>query len=226
MERNINEELRSLHVYSIHEELLPFIGTNYTDYRILLVGESHYLPDPENNPGYKPKVESDFFDWYKKDYVDIMTETNPNEKDYFRTSNLVECYMRDQRINKGWNIWYNTGKILAEVLTSINPNVDAFSAYQYVAFINYFQRPEINNGGSISASEEDKDWAKNNLNDVRKILEPKETIFLSKKAYNCYDPKDGGNISVVSHPTCPWWNRDNGNHGREKFREIIQNIIK
>ena len=37
-------ELQNIPVYSLHQNLLPFIGDLYEDYRLLHIGESHYIP--------------------------------------------------------------------------------------------------------------------------------------------------------------------------------------
>ena len=42
-------ELRTIPFYKDHPELLPFIGTRFNEYSILIVGESHYIDQDSGN---------------------------------------------------------------------------------------------------------------------------------------------------------------------------------
>ena len=82
--------------------------------------------------------------------------------------------------------------------------------------MNYFQRPELKKGESISASENDKKQARDIFKQVVDILKPNIVIFLSSKSYKTLGTKK---YDYVNHPTCRHWWNDNG---EKKFKELIQ----
>ena len=56
------DKLKQIDFYSkeIHPELIPFVGTDYSKYRILQIGESHFISNyPEGSHGMAPHMGCD-----------------------------------------------------------------------------------------------------------------------------------------------------------------------
>ncbi len=88
--------LKDLEFYSrdIHPEFRPFVGSEYSKYRILQIGESHYIPNyPEgstDNNGNPREITNeitltDFDGWWNGNYSDKLREI----KGWFNTSDVV-----------------------------------------------------------------------------------------------------------------------------------------
>lgn len=52
MNYNYDNDLNELVFFKMHPDYLPFIGDAFDKYRILIVGESHYIPQEPNNAKY------------------------------------------------------------------------------------------------------------------------------------------------------------------------------
>jgi len=90
----------------------PWIGSNYTENKILIIGESHYAQDENGN-----------FD--KECYEDFLSDKNT-------TINIVERLLNGE----SWKMFQNTYKAL---LGTDNINKEAF--WSNVAFYNFVQLP-------------------------------------------------------------------------------------
>ena len=83
-----DRELGIIKQFTLHQELLPFIGKHYDEYKILLVGESHYLPE---DTGVKAE---DFELWYSHQAPKAFKE---REKDYYTTRNVIDRFISHNR---------------------------------------------------------------------------------------------------------------------------------
>lgn len=205
----------------IHPELLPYIGENYEKTRVILVAESHYIK--------KATIEEfKALNWYNRPVP--QDETNPFRKyiGWFDTRGVVSNYIDYRKKGEGHTTFLHPSKVLLNLKNDIE---NEFEAFTYFAFMNYFQRPALNSGKSIKYDENDKKYANYLFIKIIQIIQPKAVVFLSKKAYYAFDkctcPSDI-EFKVVSHPTCPWWNRQrkDGGSGCEDFRKILAEIIK
>ena len=204
----------------LHPELMPYVGENYDKTGILLVGESHYI-------GRAAPEEFKALDWYNNPVPE--NGENPFRKyiSWFDTRAVIRRYMEHER-GKGHMIFSDPAKAIMELKPEI---VDDCEAFTYFAFMNYFQRPALEKGKSISADENDKKYAADLLDKVFEVLKPKTVIFLSKKAYWDYmewgRTEEERKLYAVAHPTSPWWNRkdNNGECGRGSLKKILESVI-
>lgn len=49
---NYYDKLKNIEFFKIHPELIPYVGEKFDKYKILHVGESHYINQNENNEKY------------------------------------------------------------------------------------------------------------------------------------------------------------------------------
>ena len=205
-----DDQLKHLDHYKIHPEMLPYIGRNYPQVKILILGESHYASTEDE------KKISD--DWYN-----TPLDKNFNKPWWFNTRHVVNNYLCGRR-SKAHSMFRNPAKALIEAwkLEKVNDS-EAFTAF---AFMNYFQRPADRKGESIQAKSLDNEKAYINLREVVKVIKPQKIIFLSQKAFNAFralsesDEKlyDVDYIEWTDHPTSKYWNSCNG---KEKLKSIL-----
>ena len=212
-----DSELNQIRIYNNHPTLLPFIGRHYDYTRILLLGESHYLDSSESEESKKMK------DWYNRptEEYGFMSPENLN------TRLVVNNYLNGRR-SKAHSMFRNPAEALIKAwdLNDVNDS-EAFTAF---AFMNYFQRPEAASGKSINLTEEDKVEAYETFNKVINIIKPRLVLFLSQKAYWCYEGLTKGKIDqriqYVYHPTSKYWNEKGGKDKAIKcFAEIAHENI-
>ena len=58
MNKKYDAKFKEVPFYEIHPEYIPFVGNEYDTYRILLIGESHYI---EQKNDENPKYDLDYF---------------------------------------------------------------------------------------------------------------------------------------------------------------------
>lgn len=211
-----DEDLLKIKNFKLHEELLPFIGCNYEKYRLLLVGESHYIKRENLS---EDEIINIYKEWYNK-------PTNANEhaleyKAWFTTRNIIKGFQRGYR-SKAHTMFSNPGKAMVEVLGNKCPTDSA--AFSLVAFCNYFQRPNLEEGKSMKLLYPNEARITAEIFEkIVDIIKPKGIIFLSKKAYDTYMSYKSKEYSIpidfVHHPTSPWWYKDKG---KEKFIKIME----
>ena len=210
---------------NIHPELLPYIGKNYEKTKILLVGESHYVDDSK---------EYSFEDWYT---VPVEEKHPLSEyKKWFDTRQTIARFINGEyngveagRGNR--RMFENPLKVFHDYAkNSISDN--GKEDFCYFAFMNFFQRPASKNGKSIKNTDNDNKIANEILTEVIKITKPETVIFLSKKAHKTYKKFYGTSlpcdvrVEAVAHPTCMWWNREEGKYGHKKFAAILEETLK
>ncbi len=219
-------ELRKDKFLNRHYECLPFIGEKYKDSRLLLIGESHYVP--------KEKCEVQCVD--RKDFYDVaFDELEEGEyKNWINTRFVFERRVYGKEELKGFFI--NPAAEIAKVLNhtdivSIDQKIEAMHQY---AFMNYFKRPAYEKGKTIKElTDTDNQYAYEISKHIIDVLKPKLIVFISKKAYRAFCELDQGDkpganhaVQVVSHPSCSWWNRKrtDGGCGREDFHNYIKDF--
>lgn len=211
--------IQAAQIYQIHPELLPFIGKDYSSapLKILFVAESHYV-----NGCTKEDFEKS--DWYNQKNI-----TNPiytEDSGAFHTRGVVEEYLNNKS-DKAFNVFRFPAKILNQKCF-FDDGITDEQAFCYAAFMNYYQRPSLKSGKTISDSDTDNSWAAATLDAVIRIIKPDAVIFVSEKAhwsYSNHKKLNYDSIYYVSHPCCAWWNRDNGKYGRTKLEQIIDSIL-
>jgi len=218
----------SINHFNNYPELLPFIGKNWNkSKRILILGESHYLPYNE----IKLHSTFDYFNnWYEGNSSGLTNYEN-------RITTRNNIFRVEQNIyEKPLSMYFNLKKALLE-LPEFTKSPIIFDKFSYY---NYFQKPalsskEKNENRSINATVFDKKFAFETLLKVTEIIQPKTIIFASKKSYDAFmQAKTTHDLSTfkeikvdfVPHAGRQWWNQKSriyGNRtGREKFIDLIK----
>lgn len=226
-----DEQLKKISIYKVHPELLPFVGEMYDRERILLVGESHYISkDGSKN---KDKLEGLRELWYTEEWLNETDNPLLNSFGYYITRRIVLNFMNGCKQKTKF-----FSNILMAYLGKENYDRTDRTKLGDFAFMNYMQIPSFKYGSTIfnQATEYDYNIAKETLENVIEVLQPKKVIFLSKGAYDKFKNnnetdknliKDGGypKIDWVYHPACSWWHKTNKkhpNHYKNHFNEIIK----
>ncbi len=213
---SFNPELLKINHYQYYPQMIPFVGKNYKETRLLVIAESHYLPpktedfDPEklsnawyeygknpipeiweNNPGKTVNL---------KEQVDSFNSENYEKKTYPAENALYWVYYTwtakivaaDRWNNKGHKIF----KILQKSLKS--------ERLMNCAFMNFFQRPvpAKKEGESIEKylTPYDIEVAGDTLQKVCEILKPDKIFFVSACAWKFFENyiKKKGLLNVCS----------------------------
>ncbi len=196
-----DDMLKQIKQYRLHESMLPFIGRHFPQTRILILGESHYLSNEENDET------KELAEWYERP-TEAFSFKYP---DNFNTGRVVRSYLIGHR-TKAHTMFSNPAKALIEAwkLEHVNDS-EAFTAF---AFMNYFQRPAASSGKTINLTENDEAQAFSHLNRDVESLVPALILLLSKKAMNSYKSIAGNNtdsrIAYANHPTSKYWNESQG----------------
>lgn len=247
MNGQYDKELKGIEFYKTHPEYLPFVGDKYDEFKILQVGESHYIGQ---NDDYAPFGLEDFDKWWT-DHCDNVYN-KPDE---------------DQE-TKCWGSWYNTREVIGRFIKSNQKNYSIFmnmirslnevkelptcddekQKYHCFAFMNFFQMPSLYQGMSFAASLYKAAKGTNDhaavykravaescavLDKVIEILHPNAIVFTSKAAYKAYCnhkgemAKQDKRIINTVHPCCSWWNRKHGKDqktGKERLVEQLRSV--
>jgi len=215
-----------------YPEMLPFIGSKWENSkRILLLGESHFLPFDELDTN---------FDYYNNWYKGNSKNWDECLKGYIKTRGNISGIENSGKLNGTLALYFNLRNALLENEYLKNEIVifDKFSFY------NYFQKPaavkEVNyENRSINAQEIDCKIAYDTLSKVAEIIKPNLIIFASVKAYDTYlrqhltsksEILNEIKIDFVPHAGRQWWNREswryakNGKRrtGKQKFIDLIE----
>lgn len=245
----IEKALDATKFYQVHPEYKPFIGNNFDKYRILQVGESHYIGQKANSKTDEFPIT--YFDKWWEDSSDKLREwPDPDPKEgkwggWYNTRGVVENFIAN-RSTGGYNIFANMIRSFDCVYGNgqVYMDADARQRYHYFAFMNFFQMPSLYEGKKYWDSllqsakklgneqlayemwEKATEVSTNTLNEVINILKPEVVIFTSVSAYDAYHSKHGDDPKIIkaTHPCSPWWNRKHGNDnlsGRERLEQRL-----
>ena len=122
-----------------HYECMPFIGERYEDTRLMLIGESHYIP--QEAVGYVDRN-----DYY---YISFDDLPDGRYKGWINTRNVFEHRVYD-RLDFD-NFFSNISTEIARKIyhtdeLSKDQKIDAMHQY---AFMNYYKRPSYDKGETI-----------------------------------------------------------------------------
>lgn len=234
-------ELRQIPFYKNHPELIPFIGTHFNEFSILIVGESHYIDQNSDNIRYD---NSYFLNcWWNGTHDAIKNEPFSS---WYNTRGVVNNYLAGNR-SRGHLIFTNLVKAFSECvqgqkIDSINTTNSQL--FQYFAFMNFFQMPSLINGEkywkSLCISDQTtalqlwsicKDNSAKVLDAVIDVLHPIVVIFSSVSAYHAYQESDHNRnynslIEYVPHAGCKWWNQKIKKYGNKSGKELFIDILK
>jgi len=221
--------------YSYFPQMLPWIGCEYESSRfkrLLIIGESHYLPDDADEDLLDPDI------WYNQDHKDYYSvgeeiEQNTNTRTFVSLGHWS---------SRAHSIYREPERLIKNLITrnSKQTENETGNALRYVAYYNYFLRP-AKKGQSIKQilippnnAEEmgvDEKYADDTFRELVGIIKPDFVYFLSKFAYDTYMKNNKTVYNFKSdyspHPCCAWWNRKHINYhekilsGKEKMIEFL-----
>ena len=213
MDNSYDDALKEIEFYKNfknHQLMLPYIGFNYQEHRVLLVAESHYLGNEEDR-----KKVANFKEWYE-DKGDITL----SQEGHINTRKVVEQ-------------WFSNGNGLFQKIKKElkNANIDIKYFWEKIAFMNFFIVPSTNGSREICSTKEVEEKSLTNFEQVIKILKPNYILFLSKRSYYIFERKNSEYLKKASsfcHPTSLWWyrKRKDGKKSKDEFKEKIETIFK
>lgn len=205
--------------YQIHKEMLPFVGERFNETKILLVSESHYVPQ-----GCKAEMNDA---WY--DNRNLLVHLKGNH------------HTRNVAIGGNHPLFTS----IVSATKEVNPALD-FSCF---AWYNFYQKPAQHKDSiKKDLSEKDKQIAREVFEKVITILQPSAVIFLSKLAFDELWFDDAGNrarrwnnekhchnfkeydlpMYSIQHPNSAWWNKISGKNnmtGKQRFKSVLTKLI-
>ncbi len=215
-----DEELKKIRHFTLHPELLPYVGAHYRDFGIILIGESHYV-----------NIKDIFENWYNESagetWINASARLTPEEfTGWFNTREIVNNYLCGIT-TQAHHIFQYPAEIIRNSFPEYCPSDR--SAFCMTAFFNYFQRPTASAGATFDALDksiiDEALYAGKIADEIFDILKPRKIIFLSKKAYDAYCSYRGAAdnrkemIDYVNHPCSAGWN---GENGRTRFVSLIE----
>ena len=197
--------------YRKYPQMRPFVGSNFGQkiQKILLIGESHYLPK-ENNQHLNA------MNWYSGD----SSALDHKARGWINTRVILNK-PANHKWPKGHTIYRNIIAGLREAGVPETSNM-----FSRVAYMNAFQRPAKCNL-SLNVEQIDEEIAEQVIKDVLKIIAPQHIISVSKKASKILGLRLNTKHFEIPHPASAWWNRKSSNGtGRQKFIATVKNIVQ
>lgn len=234
------------HFFNVHPEYKPFIGSSYEKFRILVVGESHYIGQ-EYNAQTKDKYDIKYFldNWLDSPCDELAKDYG----DWFNTEKIIGNYMSGNR-TKGHLIFTNIVKSFSSAVLNEKVNFiseEIVKRFDYFAFMNFFQMPSIFRGEKYWSSLEKSSKKLENkqfaydlwykvvdesvliLNHVIDQLKPQKIFMFSQSAYNAYienrNCKYKDIIIHLDHAGCPWWYRTKKGCDKSS-KELFEDYLK
>ena len=232
---NYDDKLEKLEWFKLHPQLKPFIGNNYDEYKILQIGESHYIDRTKDDDKFNICYFRD--NWWNSscdDLVKMFDNSSRYNGCWFDTRRVLNNYLAGK--DGSYGIFINIVKSFSKVILDreiSHITLEDKQLYNNFAFMNFFQMPSLFKGkkywNSLVQSAKNRELASKvfrkctevsiqAVDDVINIIEPNIIIFTSisaMKAYtgleyeNCIGKyKDDERIIYTSHPSAPFsWNR-------------------
>lgn len=239
MNYSYDEELKKIDFFKVHPNLLPFIGDEYEKYKILHVGESHYLSQTSIDDVNSVQL-YDFIEW-ESSACEKALESSPG---YVDTRIVLTSFLGGYN-GKGYNIFRNFIKSFDKIFfeKSDRLTLEMKKDYKYLAFMNFFQMPSLIYGAyywdSLLASAKflgDKQLAYKIWDDcvkystavldkVIEIIKPKLVVITSIYAGQAYT-KSNDIIIRTSHPNTPYsWRKPLKSLNYMKGIDVFENAL-
>lgn len=224
----VSRLLKNIEFYQKHPMLCPFIGKEFdTHKKIMLIGESHYLP--KQSTCFLTKGMDSIAKWYQYDvsWKQLHKEAYGFSREdiaYMWTIHVLYQYLcgnhakgTERMFGTPWKAMKHCTSVRREFL--LEKSVDTHEIAKHIAFMNYFIRPESTYGSFLHTIAMDEDMAYENLKRVIKELQPDHIFFLSnlagksfvKRAYHDNDLPIRNmeeDCTFLHHPSTPCsWNR-------------------
>lgn len=198
--------------FEAYPMMRPHVGERYrrTTPKLLLVGESHYLPTDSTQHLAGEG-------WYRGTAASLSAQ----EREWIDTSGVVRSAAASGFRKKGHVIFKRTFETInAELFDHEN----AAEVAKDVAFCNFFLRP-ARTGLSLAVEAADIDIANAALAVHYRQLDPTAIVFLSTFARRHAKPPTGSTVFAVPHPASAWWNRRSRLRGTKTGRELLFDIV-
>lgn len=191
----------------VHKLMLPYVGSEYEKYKVLIVAESHYLGDEEDREKVK-----DFKKWFEDKGEIKLTK---NGEKHIETIEVVKN---------------NYDKKPQPFFSKITKEATIEKFWEKVSFMNFFIVPSINGRRGIKSSIDMEEKSLENFEKVIDILKPNYILFVSKKSYYIFKKTNSKYLEktfAFSHPSSCWWNKErkDGKKAKEEFKEKIEEIF-
>jgi hypothetical protein len=198
--------------------LKPYIGENYINdhnKRVLIIGESHYLPKNEGSKS-EPHV------WYNSD----LKKNKINSTSWITTEHVVNEFINNKKLKKG-HTFFNR---LSHSINRISGDLfdDHKTSMNHVSFLNFFPRP-AKTGKSLKIDKRDIQNGKEVLNWFIIENEPEIIAVASKKAgKEVENLLANKNIAyrIVAHPASNWWYKKAKSYNNLSGKEVFESFLK
>lgn len=214
--RSIESEIVPEGIFNRFSRMMPMVGADYEKQpaKILLVLESYYFDNKDLENG---SVFTNAENWYKTKGATLIPKSSEKHV------NMREDWICNPTEGPYPNIYRS--------LCALRGG-DFESQCRSIAIYNYFLRPAFNNNGTKGfgdkkyCTEDDRTVAFEAFCGVVGILKPDIVVFLSKFSFITFQKHNKSFKDVVienvSHPSSPWWNKNGGVYGRQKFESLLR----
>lgn len=202
----------SIPLYNQFPQLLPLIGEQFGQYgkRLLLIGESHYLPTWDET-GKEITIHHEDVTWYGAN--ESLLDTT--QKKWLNTRENAGSGNKQKYKSRAYSIYRNIERAICE--SGFKP-ADTTNMFNYVAYANYFLRP-ARTGVSLEVTGRDSEVSYDMLSNLVRILNLDHLYFSSKLAWKSFmymngdkDHLGAAQVRVFPHPGSAWWNRKSSSY--------------
>ncbi len=172
--KKYDNKLIKIEHFTKHPQMIPLVGKDYGNQnykRLLIIGESHFLPDYS-------RIHLTPRSWYRSNHTMLDEE----EWTWTYTGAIIADAKYQKYKSRSHSIYANLEKGILE--SGFKP-IDTVNMFRYCAFYNFFVRPAIL-GSSIGNTPDDDEIAVNTLKEITKILKPQFICFSSIKAWKVF----------------------------------------
>lgn len=203
--------------FTRYPQMQPFVGRNFhrrTQPSLLLVGESHYLPEGSTQHLTPER-------WYGGTHETLTDQ----ERLWIDTPQVLDNACAENFANKAHWIWKNA----FEVINDVGPRyAEARQVADDIAFVNFFLRPG-REGASVAWDLTDQDIELANLAFAAHLerLAPTAVAFVSRVAHHHLRSSIAlPPLNIVTpHPSSHWWNREAKRYGGKRGRDLLAEFV-
>lgn len=204
---------------SLYSNFLPWVGIGYrkAKLKILLLGESHYLP---NGVTYHHDADA----WYSGIQI-----TSAEDLKWMATRSIIRNGLHSDWKGRSKTIYRN----LSSALVAENFSVED-APFTSLAYMNFFQRPAEKTGDSIRVKDVDRRISAATVAHVSSCLQPNLVVFCSALAWRAAIEEgllltlksQGCGVGSIPHPASAWWNRKSLIRGGRSGRQVFCDLVK
>ncbi|MBA6292759.1 hypothetical protein H4J58_16775 [Colwellia sp. MB3u-70] len=195
-------------------EMMPWIGGEYNEQeiKILVVGESYFFKEATFHHNTS--------NWYSKTFKDNLSDKigdlskrSGHRVRHHITRSIDNSFKKNKK--KTHPMHRNLHDVLLKTEIFKPRNSKNSTPFDFIAYINYFQRPAESAGASISENKIDLQVALETIKNIISIIKPNIVMFASVKAYKAartdkllsFLDNYGVLYDYSAHPCSQHWNR-------------------